>query len=41
MFEKLRQITKQYDELRGRLEQPETYNDPGPVLAKGGGKGRW
>ena len=29
MFEKLRQITKQYDELRGRLEQPETYNDPG------------
>ena len=28
MFEKLRQITKQYEELLGRLEQPETYGDP-------------
>ena len=27
MFEKLRQITKQYDELLARLEQPETYGD--------------
>ncbi len=28
MFEKLRQITKQYEELLSRLEQPETYGDP-------------
>ena len=28
MFEKLRQITKQYEELLSRLEQPETYGNP-------------
>ena len=28
MFEKLKLVTKQYEELLSRLEQPETYGDP-------------
>ncbi len=28
MFEQLRSIARQYEELRQRLELPETYSDP-------------